>query len=158
MKIFLICPVREADDQTTKRIGEFVENEEKNLGNKIHWPPRNTNQIDPIGLRICTDNAMGIIESDEIDVYWDKNSKGSHFDLGMAFVLHVLFSKERSLFWRIKTILKIFFQGGKKIVLVNPDEVEPTFENEEKTKLKKSYNNVLLKLNNLLPEPKENKK
>lgn len=134
---FLIHPFREADEELTKRIEKYVEAlEARGVG--IHYPRRDTNQIDPIGLRICTDNMIAIIPKKKIRVWWDKNSKGSHFDFGGTLAISTLFSKKRSLWWRIKTITKLFFMGEKMIILVNPNEVEWT-EN-------KSFNNVLLTL------------
>lgn len=134
---FLICPVREADKELTERIEKYVEMREKK-GFKVYYPRRDTNQIDPVGLKICTDNALAIIPKKEIKVWRNKNSQGSLFDLGMGFVLSVLFSKERSLFWRIKTITKLFFMGEKIITLANSDEVKPTEG--------KSFENFLLAL------------
>lgn len=134
---FLIHPFREADSELAKRIKKYVGILETQ-GAGIHYPRRDTDQNDPIGLRICTDNALAIIPKKRVRVWRDEGSKGSLFDFGMAFVLSVLFSKKRPLFWRIKTIIKLFFMGEKIIVLANPDEVERTKE--------KSFNNVLLEL------------
>lgn len=125
-KIFLICPVKYGDHITTKKHEEtqekirlYVEKLEK-AGHKVHWPKRNTNQNDPIGLNICTENAQAIIIADEIHIWWDPSSEGSKFDFGMSFVLHIL--------------------NDKKIILANPDDVKPTEG--------KSFNNVLLALHN----------
>lgn len=134
---FLIHPFREADEELTERIEKYVETLEKQ-GHGIYYPRRDTNQVDPIGLRICTDNMIAIIPKKKVRIWWDKNSKGSHFDFGGAFAISTLFSKQRSLWWRIKTIIKLFFMGEKIITLVNLNEVERTKE--------KSFNNVLLEL------------
>jgi nucleoside 2-deoxyribosyltransferase len=40
-----------------------------------------------IGLRICQDNRAAIEAADEIHIYWNPDSKGSLFDLGIAFAL-----------------------------------------------------------------------
>lgn len=132
-KIFLICPVRGANDKLTKRIGKYVKELEKQ-GHEVYWPYRDTDQSDPIGLRICTDNGWGIFEANEIRIWWlwqkkkwwqklmwwikEKRSTGSLFDVGMTFMLVLLF--------------------GKKVILANPDEVKPTKG--------KSFENVLLAL------------
>ena len=116
-KIFLICPVRNITEEQKEKTKQYIERLEQQ-GHKVHWPPRDTNQDDPIGLRICTDNAAAIIWADEIHIWWDPNSQGSLFDFGMSFICYIL--------------------GSKKIVLANPDEVKPTE--------KKSFNNVLLAL------------
>lgn len=84
--IFLICPVRGATDEETKLINHYVSDLEAQ-GHTVHWPPRNTNQVDPIGLRICQDNRDAIEKADEIHIWWNSTSKGSLFDLGMVFAL-----------------------------------------------------------------------
>lgn len=116
-KIFLICPVRNITEREKKRIRRYLKKLEKQ-GHKVHWPLRDTNQDDPIGLRICTDNAKAIIWADEIHIWWNENSQGSLFDFGMSFMSSIL--------------------GKKKIILANPDEIAPTNG--------KSFNNVLLVL------------
>ena len=60
----------------------------KNLedqGIDVHYPPRDTNQNDTIGFRICSQNKKAIIESDEVHIFYNPNSTGSLFDIGMAF-------------------------------------------------------------------------
>jgi hypothetical protein len=116
-KIFLICSVRDATREEILRIEEYIKNLEKQ-GHKVYWPYRDTDQNDPIGKRICTDNATTIIWADEIHIWWTEKSQGSLFDFGMSFMCYIL--------------------GSKKIVLANPGEVKPTE--------KKSFNNVLLAL------------
>lgn len=101
MKIFLICPVREITEEEKTAIGRYVAHLEK-AGHRVYWPPRDTDQNDPVGLRICQDNRRALEESDEIHIWWNEKSQGSLFDLGMAFALK------------------------KKIVLVNADSVRQT--------------------------------
>lgn len=87
MNIFLICPVREAGDSgDSEAIACYVAKLESE-GHKVHWPKRDTDQVDAIGYRICTDNYIAIREADEIHIWWSSTSKGSLFDLGMAFAL-----------------------------------------------------------------------
>lgn len=81
---FLICPVRGVDPETQRAIVEKLEAE----GYKVHWPPRDTNQDDPDGFRICQDNLTYIRSADVVHVIWDGNSQGCLFDLGMAFALY----------------------------------------------------------------------
>jgi len=119
MKIFLICPVRKRKKRTLKRfliwIGIIADQDKQEqeailryvsgleeAGHEVHWPPRDTDQDDPIGLRICQDNGQAIKEADEIRIWWNEKSLGSHFDFGMAFILQ------------------------KKIVLINPQSVQRT--------------------------------
>lgn len=118
-KIFLICPVRKATKEELEIMQKYVGNLEKQ-GHKVHWPARGdtVQEGDPIGLRICTDNAKAIIWADEIHVWWNETSQGSLFDLGMSFICYIL--------------------GSKKIILANPEDIQPTE--------KKSFNNVLLTL------------
>jgi nucleoside 2-deoxyribosyltransferase len=57
------------------------------FGNEVHYPPENAPQDDPIGNLICEAHLNAMKECDEVHVFWDVNSKGSHFDLGMAYAL-----------------------------------------------------------------------
>lgn len=82
-KAFLICPVRGVDPKTTEGFVRKLEAE----GWEVHWPPRDTDQVDPTGLRICADNVAAIRAADKVFIVWDGNSKGSLFDAGAAFAL-----------------------------------------------------------------------
>jgi len=82
-KAFFICPVRGADQTETQKIIDEYEAK----GWKIHFPPRDTNQNDKTGYRICNDNLNAIINSDVVFIYWDGKSQGGLFDAGMAFAL-----------------------------------------------------------------------
>jgi hypothetical protein len=84
--VFLICPVRDANE-TQKTVMKDYINKLELEGKKVYYPARDTNQIDNIGFRICTDNKKAIEESKEIHIFFDKTSQGSLFDLGMAFAL-----------------------------------------------------------------------
>lgn len=103
MKIFLISPVRNATDAVTEEVGRYVEQLEQQ-GHEVHWPIRDTEQMpEPKSMRewlICIRNALEIRNADEVHVWFDPNSKGSLFDLGVAW------------------------EAGKMIRLANP--VEPT--------------------------------
>lgn len=81
---FLICPVRGKDPATYATIVTRLESE----GYKVHWPPRDTDQVDDSGYRICCDNAAAIAASDVVHVIWNGESQGCLFDLGVAFGLH----------------------------------------------------------------------
>ena len=84
LNIFLICPVRNSNEEISKKIGEYVSEQEK-LGNTVHWPERDTEQVDPSGgINICLTNCQAIKDADRVDVWWDPDSKGSLFDLGVA--------------------------------------------------------------------------
>lgn len=81
MKSFLICPVRGLPADAHAAIVSELEAE----GFEVHWPPRDTNQEDETGLRICSDNEDAIFCADVVHVVWDGKSQGCLFDLGVAF-------------------------------------------------------------------------
>lgn len=166
MRIFLICSVRNASEEERAAQLNYVEGLET-AGHKVHWPPRNTNQNDPIGLRICEDNLKAMQEGDKVFVWYSGTSEGSMFDGGMARALGkrmvyvntevdwfgILVSdsdikkmadaEEIHIRWQknSKKLLALFgvaFALGKKIILENPEEVQPTPH--------KSFENVLLAL------------
>jgi hypothetical protein len=100
-KVFIICPVRDATPDVDKMIREYIkELEGKNY--EVHYPPRDTNQNDPIGINICTQNMQAVMNADEVHIYWTDYSKGSLFDLGMTFM------------------------ARKPLKIINRDEVEET--------------------------------
>jgi nucleoside 2-deoxyribosyltransferase len=82
-KSFLICPVRGKDPAAYAGIVSSLESE----GFAVHWPPRDTDQNDGTGLRICSDNAAAIAAADVVHIVWDGQSQGCLFDLGVAFAL-----------------------------------------------------------------------
>ena len=83
-KSFLICPVRGHDANETQGIVDGLEAQ----GFIVHWPPRDTDQDDETGYRICTDNLNAIAAADVVHIVWDGKSQGCLFDLGMAFALN----------------------------------------------------------------------
>ena len=84
-KSFLICPVRDANNKQLVFIDRIVKHLE-NSGWEVHWPYRDTEQVDPTGgLHICQDNMDAIGEADTVHVIWTGSSRGSMFDFGMAF-------------------------------------------------------------------------
>lgn len=83
MKSFLICPVRGVPPEEHAAVVRQLERS----GFDVHWPPRDTDQNDPTGLRICSDNAAAISAADLVHVIWDGKSQGCLFDLGVAFAL-----------------------------------------------------------------------
>lgn len=98
MKIFIICPVRNLLEKDKTKLEHYVETME-GKGYNVHYPPRDTLQDDLQGYSICSENGHAIKWADEVHIYWDKDSFGSHFDLGMAFY------------------------AEKRIVLINPEDV-----------------------------------
>jgi hypothetical protein len=85
MKIYFICPVRRANEKTTAFAANHVKKMEK-AGHEIFWPQRDVDQNDETGFNIVTTELIAINMCDEVHVYWDKDSKGSHFDLGAAMI------------------------------------------------------------------------
>lgn len=104
-KIFIICPVRNATVAVKRFLQEYIEKLERE-GSIVHYPPRDTNQSDPVGDAICRTNFRAIVEADEIHVWYDLKSLGSHFDLGGVFMLVEILEYE------------------KKVVVINADELQ----------------------------------
>jgi hypothetical protein len=87
MRIFIICPVRDVTEEEKQFIENYVHDLEQQ-GHRVHWPQRDTNQIDETGgIQICIDNKWAITYADEVHVFWNGKSQGSFFDLGMTFSL-----------------------------------------------------------------------
>lgn len=103
MKIFLICPVRNANEKQIKLINNYIIKQE-NLGNTVFYPARDNllEHSDTCGYDICSVNCNAIKNCDEVHIFWDENSQGSLFDLGSAFALN------------------------KKLVIVNQDQIKKT--------------------------------
>ena len=67
-KIFLICPVRDVTKKEKEDLMEYISDLESE-GHKVHYPPRNTNQNDLIGLNICKENRAAIKKADEVHIF-----------------------------------------------------------------------------------------
>jgi nucleoside 2-deoxyribosyltransferase len=85
-KIYLVCPVRNCTPDQKIEMDEYVRLCES-FGHQVHYPPRDVDQTDPTGITICTEHGKFMETCDEVHLFWDVNSKGSHFDLGMAWAL-----------------------------------------------------------------------
>lgn len=85
MKIFLICPVRRADEVMREFIDLHVEGLEAQ-GHQVHYPARDTDQ-EKTGTEICHQNLEAIRSADAVYIIWDPESGGTKFDLGIAFAL-----------------------------------------------------------------------
>lgn len=86
MRIYLIMPVRVTDNDTQEFCEAYLAVLEES-GHEVHFPPRDAPQDDPTGRLICETHLAAIVIADEVHVIWDVESKGSHFDLGMAYAL-----------------------------------------------------------------------
>jgi nucleoside 2-deoxyribosyltransferase len=87
MKIYIICPVRNVTKEQQEMLNNYVALLEKQ-GNSVYLPKRDAPQNSKTGYEIVEDELKAIKEADRIDIFWDINSKGSHFDLGMAYALN----------------------------------------------------------------------
>jgi len=86
MKIYIICSVRNATDAQVAHARRYTAGL-RQKGHTVFWPYENAPQDDPTGFDIVSLERERIAEADRIDVLWDVESSGSHFDLGMAFAL-----------------------------------------------------------------------
>jgi len=89
-KVYLMCPVRKVLPEEKIKIDKYVEKLEK-VEYKVHYPPRDVDQTQS-GMEILSAHRQAILDCDEIHIWWDNNSKGSHFDLGMAFMLCLVYT------------------------------------------------------------------
>lgn len=119
--VYLICPVRGVTDEEKAHLDCYVIGLEAGGRYSVHYPPRDVDQT-LSGPVISEKHRNAMNRADEIHVYWNPESKGSHFDLGMAYVLQQ---------WL-----------GKKVVVVNI--VQPSSNG-------KTYADVLLKMANSAP-------
>ena len=86
MKDFIICTVRGASEEYKKKLEDYVAKLEGE-GHKVHLPHRDTKQ-DAGGYDICMQNMMAISNADVVHVFYNPDSQGTHFDLGVAFALN----------------------------------------------------------------------
>ena len=84
--IYFICPVRGCDSETMAAMTHYVEGLEKE-GHFVHFPPRDVDQMGDEDL-ICRAHVDAMASADEVHAWWDGESKGSHFDFGMAYMLN----------------------------------------------------------------------
>jgi len=82
--VFIISPVREAEKEDMEFLRDYTQALERG-GYDVHLPYRDTDQDDPYGYNICRENREAVKNSDEVHVYYKEGSRGSIFDLGMAF-------------------------------------------------------------------------
>lgn len=85
MKVFIICTIRSATQEYLNKLEDYVFNLESNSV-KVYAPHRDTNQM-ALGYEICKQNMQGIIDADEVHIFYNSKSQGTHFDMGMAFSL-----------------------------------------------------------------------
>ena len=124
-KVFIICPVRDMTKKENKILNNYVKKLE-NSKHIVHFPPRDTDQVDPEhGYNICSQNYQSIVNADEIHVYFKKSSQGTFFDLGITFSEHK--------------------KNKKPIKIINKKDVLNIIKNSNK---EKGFEFVLLKIEN----------
>ena len=82
-RIFIICTVRGASEEYKKKLEDYVSKLESE-GNEVHLPHRDTNQ-NASGYDICMQNAKAIAMCHEVHIFYNPDSQGTHFDMGVAF-------------------------------------------------------------------------
>jgi hypothetical protein len=88
MFIYIICPVRLVNGEAVPEVAEYVAQLEAE-GHRVHYPPRDVDQSDPIGNEIVEAHYNAMTLADRCDIFWNSDSTGSHFDLAMAYCLGV---------------------------------------------------------------------
>ncbi len=83
-KVFLICPVANASEDQKAEMMMYIEVIE-GAGYDVHYPHRDTNQKDPIGYNIISENLDAIMWADEVHLFYSKGSRGSIMDFGFSF-------------------------------------------------------------------------
>jgi hypothetical protein len=86
MNIYIICAVRNADSERAQLEARYAQRLRRE-GHNVHYPPDSAPQDDVTGAAICEAHKAAMLEANEVHVLWDSDSKGSHFDLGMAYAL-----------------------------------------------------------------------
>lgn len=86
MNAYIICAVRNANPARVAEIRAYAE-KLRAEGHHVHFPPDDAPQEDPTGEAICRTHLAAMNGCDEVHVFWDVKSSGSHFDLGMAYAL-----------------------------------------------------------------------
>lgn len=85
MKVFIICTVRNAAPAYRVRLEKYVLSLEQG-GHMVHLPHRDTNQCGK-GYEINRANMEAIKKADEVHIFYNPESQGTHFDMGVSFAL-----------------------------------------------------------------------
>ena len=83
MKITIICSVRNATPEYRERLEDYVGRLEQ-AGNEVYLPHRDNDQKDT-GINILTRMRERIQWADRIDIFYNSDSQGTHFDMGGAW-------------------------------------------------------------------------
>lgn len=116
-QIVIICPVRKATPELVEKLRQYTRTLEQ-AGRRVHWPQRDNDQNDPVGIKICVQMRKAIKEAHEVHIWYDPESDGTLWDGGMLFAF--------------------LLDDQKKVIIINRQALEPTPH--------KSFLNVLLAL------------
>lgn len=84
--IYIISSVRGATPKMRKELDQYASKLKKE-GHKVYLPHRDTDQrLDSLGVN--ERNREAIEKVDEVHIFYNSESQGSHFDLGMAYALN----------------------------------------------------------------------
>jgi nucleoside 2-deoxyribosyltransferase len=86
MKIFIICSVRDANQEFKNKVMGYAL-EQKLKGHDVYVPFIDTDQTSS-GNNICKSNKRAIMDADEVHIFYNSLSQGTHFDMGVAFALN----------------------------------------------------------------------
>lgn len=100
-KVYLICPVQRATQGEVSKLEVYVKRLEFE-GILVHWPQRDTDQTPKDTAPVMDQNRRAIEWANEVHIFYSPTSRGSIFDLGIAYAL------------------------GKPIKIANPEEVQRT--------------------------------
>ena len=92
-RIYMICPVKICDADTKVKMDAYVKSLE-DAGHTVHYPPRDVRQ-DGDAAAINAAHVEAMSKADEVHAWWAPASYGSHFDFGMAYMLHHWFKEIR---------------------------------------------------------------
>jgi len=112
-KVYIICPVRHCTYSELQSLNRYVE-KLKAENCVVFFPHTDAPQNDTIGYQIVKSEVNAIRNADEVHIFWNKRSKGSHFDLGTAIAFNKklvlvndpIDSEEKSYLKVIKEIIK----------------------------------------------------
>lgn len=85
MKVFIICSVRDSNIKYKERLESYA-SMLKHQGYDVYLPHRDTDQK-ANSIEICRQNMYAIKESDQVHIFYNSTSQGTHFDMGVAFAL-----------------------------------------------------------------------
>ncbi len=123
-KVFVICVVRLADDAMRKKLEAYKQKLEAE-GYRVHLPHLDTHQ-EADGYEICMQNMKAILAADEIHIFFNPKSYGTHFDLGVAF-------------------LACYLDDTKIIKTIENDEARDANSGQKKLLIEKSFGQMISK-------------